>query len=422
MQIIHARCCGLDIHKKSVVACVLVSEADGQVQRQVRTFGTMTADLLALSDWLHDLDVTEIAMESTGVYWHPVFNLLEGEGRALTLVNPQHIKAVPGRKTDVKDAEWLAGGPLGSMLRHGLVKPSFIPPSPIRALREMTRYRKTLVQQRTEEANRLQKVLEGTNIKLAAVASNVLGKSGRDMLAALLGGETDPVALAELARGRLRTKLPALRQALEGRLQRQHVVVMGQILAHIDFLDEAIATLHDAIEQALTPDREAVDLLLTLPGVREVGAATLIAEIGVDMTRFPSAKHLASWAGVCPGNRQSGGKRLGGKTTKGNPWLRAVLIEIAWANVRRTDGYLAAQFRRLVRRRGVYKAIIAVAHSLLVIIYHILRDKRPFTDLGADYFERLDAKRLEQHHVRRLNALGYSVTLTPLAVTEPIPA
>jgi transposase len=237
-----------------------------------------------------------------------------------------------------------------------------------------------------------------------------------------LGGETDPVVLADLARGRLRAKLPALRQALAGRLQPQHVVVIGQILAHIDFLDEAIAALHDAIERDLAPYRTALDLLLTIPGVREVGAATLIAELGVEMARFPSAKHLASWAGLCPGNKQSGGKRLSGKTTKGNGWLRAVLIEIAWANARRKEGYLAAQFRRLVRRRGVYKAIIAVAHSLLVIIYHMLRDQRPFADLGADYFDRLEAKRLEQHHVRRLNALGYGVTLTPLPPAEPVSA
>lgn len=417
MQVLHDRCCGLDIHKRSVVACVLATEADGQVRRQVRTFGTMTADLLALSDWLRALGVTEIAMESTGVFWRPVFNLLEDEERAITLVNPQHMRAVPGRKTDVKDAEWLA-----DLLRHGLVKPSFIPPAPIRGLREVTRYRKSLVQQRVQEANRLQKVLEGTNIKLAAVASNVLGKSGRAMLAALLGGETDPAVLAELARGRLRAKLPALRQALEGRLQPQHVAVIGQILAHIDFLDEAIAALHEAIERELAPYREAVELLLTLPGVREVGAAALIAELGVDMARFPSGKHLASWAGLCPGNKQSGGKRLSGKTTQGNAWLRAVLIEIAWANARRKEGYLAAQFRRLVRRRGVYKAIIAVAHSLLVIIYRMLRDKRPFADLGADYFDRLEAKRLEQLHVRRLNALGYSVTLTPLPTADPVPA
>ncbi len=417
MQVLHDRCCGLDIHKKSVVECALLTETDGPPRRQVRTFGTRTADLLALSDWLRALGVTEIAMESTGVFWRPVFNLLEDEERVITLVNPQHMRAVPGRKTDVKDSEWRA-----DLLRHGLVKPSFIPPAPIRALREVTRYRKTLVQQRAQEANRLQKVLEGTNIKLAAVASNVLGKSGREMLAALLGGETDPVVLADLARGRLRAKLPALRQALEGRLQPQHVVVIGQILAHIDFLDEAIAALHDAIERDLAPYRTAGDLLLTIPGVREVGAATLIAELGVEMARFPSAKHLASWAGLCPGNKQSGGKRLSGKTTKGNGWLRAVLIEIAWANARRKEGYLAAQFRRLVRRRGVYKAIIAVAHSLLVIIYHMLRDQRPFADLGADYFDRLEAKRLEQHHVRRLNALGYGVTLTPLPPAEPVSA
>jgi transposase len=289
-------------------------------------------------------------------------------------------------------------------------------------LRELTRYRKTLVQQRAQEANRLQKVLEGANIKLAAVASDILGKSGRDMLAALLGGEQDPAVLADLARGRLREKLPALRQACEGRVKPYHLVLITQILAHIDFLEGAIGQLHDEIAAALSTFQEAVALLQTIPGIGAVAAAAIVAEIGADMGRFPTAKHLASWAGLCPGNRQSGGKRLSGKTTGGNVWLKAVLAEVAWANARRKDGYLGAQFRRLARRRGVYKALVAVAHSVLVIIYHVLRERRPYTDLGADYFERLDTQRLEQIHVRRLNALGYSVTLTPLPPPEPVPA
>ena len=408
MQVVHERCCGLDVHKKSVVACVLLTQADGSVQRRVRTFGAMTADLLALSDWLAGLGIEQIALESTGVYWKPVFNLLEGEGRTIVLVNPQHLKAVPGRKTDVHDSEWLA-----DLLRHGLVKPSFIPPAPIRELRELTRYRKTLVRERGQETQRLQKLLESANIKLSAVASDVLGASGRDMLAALLGGEEDPAVLAELARGKLRAKLPALRQALEGRVRPYHRVLLGELLAHIAYLDEAVARLHDEIERHLAPFAAAVALLQTIPGVSATAAAAIIAEIGVDASRFPSAKHLASWAGVCPGNRQSGGKRLSGKPTKGNVWLRAVLGEVAWAAARTRGTYLRAQFERLARRRGRKKAIVAVGHTILVIIYQLLRTGRPYAELGADYFDTLDSMRLRHHHVQRLNQLGYEVTLTP---------
>ncbi len=407
MRVVYERCCGLDVHKKTVVACVLISETDDPVRRQVRTFGTMTADLLALADWLTSLGVTHVAVESTGVYWRPVFNILEDDNRTIVLVNAQHLQAVPGRKTDVQDSEWLA-----DLLRHGLVRPSFIPPRPIRDLRELTRYRKSLVQSRTQEVNRLHKLLEGANIKLGAVATDILGTSGRDMLAALLGGEQDPAALADLARGRLRAKLPALRQAFEGRVRPIHLTVLTQILAHIDFLEEAMAQVQHEIEAALGPDEESLERLLTVPCLREVAAATIIAEIGTDMGRFPSSRHLASWAGVCPGNKQSGGKRLSGKTTHGSPWLRAVLTEVAWANARR-DNYLGVQYRRLARRRGKQRALVAVAHSVLVIIYHILRERRPYTELGADHFDRLDRDRIEQAHVRRLERLGYQVTLTP---------
>ena len=281
MQVVHERCCGLDVHKKTVVACVLRTRADGTLERLVRTFGTMTADLLALSDWLADLGVKQIALESTGVYWRPVFNILE-EGRTLVLVNPQHIKHVPGRKTDVKDAEWLA-----DLLRHGLLQPSFIPPAPIRELRELTRYRKTLVQARTDEVNRLQKTLEGANLKLAAVATSVLGVSGRAMLEALLGGEQDPLVLAEVARGKLRAKLPALRKALEGRVQPHHLVLLGQLLAHIDFLDASIAQVEQAIEARQAPFAEAIELLQTIPGVGAVVlplGGTAAASYGTDAT------------------------------------------------------------------------------------------------------------------------------------------
>jgi len=408
MQVVHARCCGIDVHKRTAVACVLLTQPDGTVERRTGTFGTMTADLLALHDWLGRHEVTHIAMESTAVFWRPVFNLLEEEGRTILLVNPQHLRAVPGRKTDVKDAEWLA-----DLLRHGLLTGSFIPPAPIRALRELTRYRKTLVQQRADEVNRVQQTLEGANVKLAAVATDVLGVSGRQMLAALLAGQDDPEALAELARGRLRAKLPELRRALEGRVQPHHRVLLAHQLAHIDFLEATIADLQLDIAQALRPFDEAVELLQTIPGVGPVAAMAIVAEIGVDMGRFPSGRHLASWAGVCPGNRESGGKRLSGKTTKGNVWLRGMLGEVAWSIARSKGTYLHAQYHRIARRRGKHKAVVAVAHSVLVIIYHMLRDKRPYADLGPDYFDRLDTARLQRHHVRRLEQLGFSVTLQP---------
>lgn len=411
MQVVHAQCCGLDVHKKSVVACVLYTAPDGQVTKAVRTFTTMTAELLALSDWLRHLGVEQVAIESTGVYWRPVFNVLE-EGRTVTLVNAQHLKRVPGRKTDVRDAEWLA-----DLLRHGLVRPSFIPPAPVRQLRDLTRYRTTLLQARAAEVNRLQKVLETANIKLAAVVTDVLGVSGRRMVEALLdeSGAPDPAALAELAKGRLRAKLPALRQALEGRVEAHHRILLRRILAHIDFLEESAAQLQADIDAALARDTDftaAVTLLDTIPGVDTDAAAVLVAEIGTDMSRFASAKHLASWAGVCPGNHQSGGKRHAAKTTKGDRWLRGVLGEVAWAISRTKDNYLATQYHRLARRRGKYKAILAVAHSVLVIAYHMLRSRSPYTDLGADYFERLDADRITRYHVGRLRHLGYDVALT----------
>jgi transposase len=407
MDVMSARCAGLDVHKRTVVACALLVQPDGSVTRTVRTFGTMTADLLALDDWLAALGIEQVVIESTGVYWRPVFNLLEA-GRPIVLVNPQHMKAVPSRKTDVKDAEWLA-----DLLQHGLLQPSFIPPAPVRALRELTRHRRTLVQARVQEVNRLQKVLETANIKLAAVASDVMGKSGRAMLDALLQGEDDPQALAELARGRLRAKRPALRQALDGRLQPHQRTLLQQILAHIDFLDTALAQLQQDIDHYAAPFAEAVALAQTLPGVAQTAAVALIGELGADMSIFPSHRHLASWAGVCPGNKQSGGKRLSGKTNPGNPRLKALLCEVAQAIGRTSGNYLAAQYHRLARRRGKGRATLAVAHSVLVILYHMLRDHRPYTDLGADYFDQLDTSRLQRRYVQRLAQLGYTVTLTP---------
>jgi transposase len=414
MQVVYERCAGVDVHKRTVVVTVLLTQTAGQtsarVEKQTRTFGTMTADLLALAEWLEALGVTHVAMESTGVFWWPVYNLLE-EGCVILLANPRHIKAVPGRKTDVKDSEWLA-----DLLRHGLLRPSFIPPQPIRALRELTRYRKTLVRERTAQINRLQKVLEAANIKLATVATDVLGKSPREMLEALIAGEEDVAVIAERARGRLRAKIPDLKRALKGHLQPQHRFLLRAILAHIDFLDAAIAQTHAEIEQLLIPYHDAMRLLQTIPGIQATAAAAILAEIGVDMSCFPSAKHLASWAGLCPGNKQSGGKRMRERITAGNPWVRGILGEVVWAIAHTRDNYLVAQYRRLAKRRGLHKAVVAVAHSVLVIIYHLLRDQRPYADLGADYFERLDTARAERHHVRRLEQLGYTVTLTPAQV------
>jgi transposase len=409
MQIVHPRCCGIDVHKKDVKACALLTHPDGTTTSQVRTFSTMTDGLLALADWLRSLDIHQVAMESTGVYWRPVYNILEGDC-AVILVNARHIKAVPGRKTDVKDSEWLA-----DLLRHGLLQPSFIPPAPIRELRDLTRYRKTLIGERAQEANRLQKVLETANIKLAMVATDVLGVSGRQMLAALLGGEQDAEALAELARGRLREKLPQLRRALVGRVQPYHRILIERILAHIDFLEESIATLQREIDRCLLPFAQAVALLMTIPGVSAPATATPIAEIGTEMAQFPSAKHLASWAGVCPGNRESGGKRRSGKPTAGNRWVKAVLGEVAWSVSRTRDNYLVAQYQRMARRKGRLMAIGATMRTVLVIAYHVLRDGTPYRELGADYFDKLDTARLERHHVNRLKALGYEVVLTPRA-------
>jgi transposase len=407
VQVIYERCAAIDIHKKTAVVTVMITQADGSVQEHLHTFSTMTADLLALDDWLRRHRVEVVAIESTGVYWRPVFNLLE-EGRTIILVNAQHMKAVPGRKTDANDSQWLA-----DLLRHGLLKPSFIPPRPVRDLRDLMRYRKTLVQERADEVNRLQKVLETANVKLSSVATDVLGKSGRDMLNAILGGQNDPEILAELARGRLRAKLPDLRKALDGRVQPHHRVLLTHVLAHIDFLEESIAQLEAEIGQYLVPFEEAMELVQGIVGIGEVAAASIIAEIGVDMTRFASDKHLASWAGICPGNKQSGGKRLSGRTTKGNPYLRAILYEVAWAISRTKDNYLSSFYHRMARRLGKKKAITALAHKVLVIIYHILRTNKPYTDLGADYFDQKDRGRIERHHIHRLEQLGYTVTLVP---------
>ncbi len=408
MEVIHERCCGLDVHKRTVVACIRIQKAEGGAHMDIKTFTTMSFDLLILRDWLTANKVTHVAMESTGVYWKPVFNLLEDQFQVL-LVNAHHVKALPGRKTDVRDCEWIA-----DLLAHGLVRGSFIPPEPVRDLRDLTRYQKSLIDERIREVNRLHKLLETANIKLASVATNVMGISGKDMMHALLGGEADPEILAELARGRLRKKIPALKKALEGRFRQHHRFMLENILAHIDFLDESIATVSEEVVSRLDPFAQAVELLCTIPGVEKRTAQVIISEIGTDMSRFPSADHLASWAGLCPGNNESAGKRKTGKTRKGDQWLRRALVEVAWAASRTKGTYLSSQYHRLVARRGKKKAIVAVAHSILVAVYHILVNRAPYQDLGPDYLLKLNETNIKRYHVRRLQELGYQVSITPL--------
>ncbi len=411
MEVVHRRCCGLDVHKKSVVACVLLSEPSGPPQREVRTFGTFTHELLALADWLAEQQVTHIALESTGVYWKPIWNLLE-DRFALLLVNPRHIKAVPGRKTDVHDAEWLA-----DLLRHGLLTASFVPDRAQRELRELTRYRTSLINERSAAVNRLQKTLEGANIKLASVASDVLGVSSRQMLAAVVDGTTlEASALAELAHGQLRDKVPQLEQALSGRVGPHQRFLLAEQLAHIDALDASLERLSTEIAERMRPFDELIERLDAIPGVGRTIAEVLLAEIGADMTRFPTANHLVSWAGMCPGHNESAGKKRSGKTRKGSPWLRAALVQAAHAAARAKQTYLAAQYRRLTARRGTKKAAVAVGHSILVIVYHLLTDPDcPYVDLGATYFDQRDPGAVQRRLIHRLEALGYHVQVTPLA-------
>jgi transposase len=409
MDVVYQQCCGLDVHKTSVVACLLIASSAGEVVRTVRTFGTMTEDLLALSDWLAEATCTHVAMESTGVYWKPIWNLLE-EGEGVLLVNPRDSKAVPGRKTDLTDAEWIA-----DLLRHGLLRGSYVPNRPQRELRELTRYRCSLVRERTAEANRLQKTLEGANIKLASVATDILGTSGRAMLQALVTGATDAAALAHLAKGRLREQLPELERALTGKFTPHQRFMVAEHLTHIDFLEAAIARTSAEITERLRPWASAVARLDTIPGVGPYLAEALIAEIGTDMRRFPSPAHLASWAGMCPGNHESAGKRRSGRTRKGSPWLRALLVQAAHAGARKKDTYLGAQYRRLAARRGKSRAAVAVGHTILIIVYHLLRDGTVYHDLGPHYFDERDRRAVERRLVHRLEGLGYTVFLEPAA-------
>ena len=408
MDVVYERCCGLDLHKRQVVACLIMPGADGRPTKAVRTFATMTEDLLALADWLTAAGCTHVAMESTGVYWKPIYNLFEGNF-TLLLANAYHLKAVPGRKTAVKDAEWIA-----DLLRHGLLKPSFVPDRPQRELRELTRYRTTLVRERSAEVNRLQKTLEGANIKLSSVATNVLGKSGRQMLEALVRGETGATELAELARGRLRKKRPELAQALHGRLGPHQRFLLAQQLAHVDSLDSLIAHVAAEIARRLRAEEVTLTRLATIPGVGRRIAEIVAAELGLEVARFPTAGHLAAWAGLAPGNHESAGKRLSGKTRQGSDALRSALVEAAQAAVHCRDTYLAAHYRRLAARRGAKRAIVAVAHTILIIIYHLLRDGTTYRELGSTYYDERDRHATERRLVRRLEALGNRVTVEPV--------
>lgn len=458
MEVLYSRCAGVDVHKKTVVVCRIIPGPDGQPLKEIRTFTTMTRDLLVLSDWLTAGGVTHVAMESTGVYWKPVYNLLEGTF-TLLLVNAAHIKQVPGRKSDVKDCAWIA-----DLLRHGLLRASFVPDRGLRELRELTRYRTALVRERAAEQNRVHKTLEGANIKLAAVATDLMGVSARQMLAALCTGRRDCEAIAQLAKGRLREKIPLLEQALEGDFQPHQRFLVAQQLAHIDYLEALIDAVSAEIGQRLEPappppddspldpsgtapdanaagaaelaarrealhlqrtieglqQREAsgeplsfvaaVALLVTVTGISQRTAEVIVSEIGTDMSRFPSAGHLCSWAGLVPGLNVSAGKRQGNKTRRGSPWLRSALVESAHGASRSKGTYLAAQYHRLAARRGKKKAIVAVAHTILAIAYHLLKNRTTYEELGDAYFDERDKAVIQRRLVRRLEELGYTVT------------
>jgi transposase len=404
VEVVCERCCGLDVHKRTVVACVITPEG-----KRSRTFTTVTADLLRLGDWLIGEGVTHVAMESTGVYWQPVYNLLEGVGLTLLVVNAQHIKAVPGRKSDIKDSEWIA-----DLLRHGLVRGSYIPDRPQRELRELVRYRTSLVRQRSQMVNRIQKVLEGANIKLSSVATNVVGVSGRAMLEAIIKGMEDPRALAGLARGKLQDKRTQLEAALQGLVGEHQRLLLKSLLRQLDFLGAEVDQMDAEIARRMRLVEEALQRLDTIPGVGRRTAEQLLSEIGSDMSRFPTAGHLASWARLCPGNNESAGKRMSGRTGRGNPWLRSVLVEAAWAASRSRTSYLSAQYHRLAARRGGKRAAVALAHSILVITYHLLRDGGVYQELGGNYFDERAHEATVRRSVSRIERLGYKVMVEAL--------
>lgn len=409
MQVMHERCAGLDVHKKSVYACAIWPGDNGEKKQEVRSFGTFTADLLKLADWLRGHGVTHVAMEATGVFWRPVWAVLEGQFE-LGLVNPQHIKAVPGRKTDTRDCEWIA-----DLLQHGLLPSSFVPPREIQDLRDLTRYRAELTQAQNKVDNRIQKLLEQCNIKLSSVASDTLGVSGQLMLEAMIEGEDDPAKLAELAQRKLREKIPQLQLALAGKVRDHHRFLLREYLQEWKSLRGRIARVEQEIERRMGPFEQAVALWESMPGVNHTTACNLIAEVGADMGQFPSGQHLASWAGLCPGNNESAGKRMSGTMRDGNKWLRRTLCQAAWAVTRKKDCYLSAQFRRLAARRGMKRAVMAVAHSMLIIGYTMLKTGRSYHELGGTYFDQINRHQLQKYFVKRLEKLGLAVSVVPAA-------
>ena len=410
-DVVYRRCCGLDVHKDTIAACVRWTEETGENHKENRVFGTTTQELEKLARWMEQHQIRQVAMESTGVYWRPVWNVLEGRFE-IRLANAQHIRNLPGKKTDRKDGEWIA-----KLLQYDLVPASFVPPTPIRQLRDLTRTRVRLVEERAAVANRIQRILEDANIKLASVATDVLGYSGRRMLEAMIEGKTNVEQLADLARTTLRRKIPQLRLALDGSLNQHHRFWLRQMMDHLEFLEGKIFVIEQEIDRHSRPFEGAITLWITIPGIGRLLATTLVAEIGVHVEQFPTAAHLASWAGLCPGNNESGGKRKSGKTRKGNAWLRRALCEAAWGASHTKNTYLVAQFRRLAARRGVKRATMAVAHTILVIAYHMLKNRCHYQELGGDYFDRLRGDGLKRYYVKRLQQLGLSVTVEPTSAS-----
>jgi len=409
MEVLYQRCCGLDVHKETVVACLRVVFG-GEVVREVRTFETTTASLMALSEWLAENGCTHVAMEATGVYWKPVWHILDDGDFQLILANAAHVKNVPGRKTDVNDATWLA-----DLLAHGLIRASFVPDTQTQELRTLLRTRKQLVREKSSHILRVQKTLEDANIKLDSVITDIIGMSGRAMIEALIAGESNSAKLARLANYRLRASQEKLREALRGRVTKHHRFLLRLHLNQIDALDASIATIDQQVEAGIAPFRVAVELVTSIPGVSDLGAQVIVSEIGTDMSRFPSEGQLISWAGMCPRNDESAGKRRSNRVRKGAPWLKTTLVQCAWAAVRKKDSYLKAQFLRIKARRGPKKAIMAVAASILTAIYHMLKDGTLYQDLGSNHFQSRSKGQQTKRLVKRLADLGYDVALTPLA-------